>query len=992
MGNIDAATRAYATAVGSAGSATRENERYMSSLEARLTALKAEFQNLSTKTIQSEFVGSILDAGTAVLKFAQSDIGQAITKIGALSASFVLLNRSTGGFLADVAVGFKNLGAYIYSAEQPLKNFGSAFVSSFGTGGAVVVGLTLATTLLIGLAKAIDNGTHKQEQLTEAAEQSKSKYQEIKSELDSLSVRTDLTEEEEKRLKLLQAQADLLKKQSDIDTRAAFEGEFRGTTQVVGKSENNGYGYGRGYSAKLVSNTQIISEEIDGYIRLQREIESTKSQIDNLDASEESNKQTLIDLNSALDNQELQLSEAKVAMLGYIEKMNEYVQAGGTLTTEEQELYFEIQRTLNALDATSTATEKATNTVLEYGEAIDDLGEEEYSVAEATKQWYESLLDANGKLDEHTQKVLDADDALKEMAKAQADAALEAAKADYQNAIIQLENLKNSALDARDALYEAAAALSLDPSDIKSRFGNAAYGYTEQDEIAALQAMINERTASLKSAYETAKSNADALSTNRTYGGGGGSSSQKTKTDELKEELKLIDAQVELSANRNEQESNRVELYKVAQEKIKTLEDYYRKQGYSETSAEIVELENLWYDYADKIAEIAGGAASQIAGDIEDATEDIEAQIEAERKKQEEELQTAITNRQDEINAFYDAEISKLEQRNKEVEKAIDLEEKLEALEKAKSQRMLVYEDGQFKYQQNYAAIAEAQKPIDEANLAQIYEDEVARLEAKRQEELALAAEEEKIRQRLKALSGDSRIVRDEDYAKALVYLNAQGREYATDDFGDVSYGEGANKMLDLMNYAQGESYSGSFMGVEIGKVYNDMIDALGKNTATVGEVKDYISTMVTQDYINKVGSTPIKDTRSADSVRNNDDEIRRLSAQLRDLESRRGYASGTTSATFGLHMLGEKGRELGILSHGDGVVPHNITENLMKIGQYSPIELIKSIVGMVKGFVSSIVNQNFGNITLPNVTDFNSFANEMKNFKNYATQNAYNR
>ena len=244
----------------------------------------------------------------------------------------------------------------------------------------------------------------------------------------------------------------------------------------------------------------------------------------------------------------------------------------------------------------------------------------------------------------------------------------------------------------------------------------------------------------------------------------------------------------------------------------------------------------------------------------------------------------------------------------------------------------------------------------------------------------------------MKALSGDSRIVRDEDYAKALVYLNAQGREYATYDSGDISYGEGANKMLDLMNYAQGESYSGSFMGVEVGKVYNDMIDTLGKNTATVGEVQDYISTMITPEYIRKVSETPIKDTRSADSVRNNDDEIRRLSTQLRELESRHGYATGTTSATFGLHMLGEHGRELGLLSRGDGVVPHNITENLMKIGQYSPIELIKSIVGMVKGFVSSIINQNFGNITLPNVTDFNSFANEMKNFKNYATQNAYNR
>lgn len=432
-------------------------------------------------------------------------------------------------------------------------------------------------------------------------------------------------------------------------------------------------------------------------------------------------------------------------------------------------------------------------------------------------------------------------------------------------------------------------------------------------------------------------------------------------------------------------------MYRSAQDKIKVLEDTYRKQGYNDTSKEIVELENLWYDYNKKIAEIAGSTASAIADGISDGTDELEKEMDAQLAKQEAELQNAISQRQAEVNAFYDAEIDKLKQRNEEIEKAIDLEEKLEALEKAKSQRMLVYEDGQFKYQQNYAAIAEAQKPIDEANLQKIYDDEVARLEEQRKAELEYVAEEEKLLQRLRSLNNLSDgLVRDEDFAKALVYINAEGRETAALDSSDVSHATGAS--LNLADYAMGEAYSGSFMGVEQGKVYSDMIDALGKNTATVSEVKDYISQTISQDYIKRVGSTAFRDTMSVEEAKSLADEISSIQSQIGSLRSKRGYATGTTSATFGLHMLGEHGRELGLLSHGDGVIPHGITENLMKLGQYSPVELIKSIVGMFKGLVSSVINQNFGSITLPNVTDFNSFANEMKNFKNYATQNAYTR
>ena len=178
MGNIDAATRSYATAVASAGSATRENERYMSSLEARLTALKAEFQNLSTKTINSEFVGSILDAGAEILKFAQSDIGQLIIKVGAAAAGFGLLNKSLGGFpFSIVRKGFEAISSVIATmvTEASLgvasfSQFGNAMVKSFGEGGVIGLAVAAGAAAIFGIVKAAQDAIVTTEELYQAAE------------------------------------------------------------------------------------------------------------------------------------------------------------------------------------------------------------------------------------------------------------------------------------------------------------------------------------------------------------------------------------------------------------------------------------------------------------------------------------------------------------------------------------------------------------------------------------------------------------------------------------------------------------------------------------------------------------------------------------------------------------------------------------------------------------------------------------------------------
>lgn len=99
------------------------------------------------------------------------------------------------------------------------------------------------------------------------------------------------------------------------------------------------------------------------------------------------------------------------------------------------------------------------------------------------------------------------------------------------------------------------------------------------------------------------------------------------------------------------------------------------------------------------------------------------------------------------------------------------------------------------------------------------------------------------------------------------------------------------------------------------------------------------------------------------------------------------GYRSGTTSATPGLHMLGENGPELGVLSRGDGVIPADITRNLMNIGK-NPEKFANAAVARNGG---DIIMQGV-TLAFPNVRDGSDAAAFTKNFVNLAHQYAYKR
>ena len=101
----------------------------------------------------------------------------------------------------------------------------------------------------------------------------------------------------------------------------------------------------------------------------------------------------------------------------------------------------------------------------------------------------------------------------------------------------------------------------------------------------------------------------------------------KALEDELDSVLSNLEAQAELADNQG-QHSKEGDLYGQAREKIQELLDKYRAAGYSETSDEVLKLQNMLYDYAEQQEEAYRHTWDELEDGLDAALDNINAQIE----------------------------------------------------------------------------------------------------------------------------------------------------------------------------------------------------------------------------------------------------------------------------------------------------------------------------------------------------------------------------
>ena len=120
-----------------------------------------------------------------------------------------------------------------------------------------------------------------------------------------------------------------------------------------------------------------------------------------------------------------------------------------------------------------------------------------------------------------------------------------------------------------------------------------------------------------------------------------------------------------------------------------------------------------------------------------------EAKIKAKEKEKDKALDAiekeikALEKEKDARKKYWDERIDALKKQNEATKDALELQEKLDALEKARNTKVKIYKEGQgFVYDVDQTAVAKAQKELDEYLSEKAYEDELERLENLRDAEM----------------------------------------------------------------------------------------------------------------------------------------------------------------------------------------------------------------------------------------------------------------
>lgn len=868
MGNFDSALKAHEIALNSAGSASRENERAIDSLAGHLNQLKAQFEALANNVISSQFIKSILDAGAGILKFANSDIGQAIIKMTALALTFkMLVPLANKGITQLISLIGGGLSKVIDTVVASLMSM-SYGIDVVGLGAEklanAILSINPATLILTGIALAtIVEKTFSAEaqfdRLNQKFEQSKTELESLQSEYDSLNTKSDLTPSEEARLRLLQSQLQTLKEQTAEYAKQAAQAYSQTGVTVTGGLDGVGGGLGTG-AVEVETAGERAKKALEDWSNATKEAKEAANEYAEL----------LYEEKDALDAVGEQLDEEAQAFLDAYEQVVPVIddsQASLDNIANSIENYSDRVYALidaqNELDATHQISQQTAENLLalypELEGQITHLADGYYIEDEALRNLMQSELTQSGSVTDQiyaSVKTLLSSEQAKAIAyngttkslKNQIAAQIEYIKATQATMRLQLEAYRGT---PQFAAASAAATRALAQSSSEMSKLQAAYS-----NVSALESVTDNLTSSVQRYAGSVASSGGATKS--------ATSATKSNTKATKENTD-------------------------AQEKAKKAHD---------------ELVNSLKDVADAYKTAAKYMSSQIDNEI-----------------------NALEKRKDAIEESYDAQIKAIQDANDAIEEQMELEKAQQALAEAKKKRQLVYTGGQFQYVEDAKAIAEAQENLNNIVRQQEMEKQVESLENARDAEI-------------KAI--------DDQIA------------------GWEKYKEQWESLADSYEEAQDKLIAQQVLGIKLeGDNWQKRL------TNAQAFVDQYKKIMAQLDVLEgSETSTP----KSAQTVLN----------QAKTLGTK-GFANGTTSTPAGIYKVGEAGTEL-MVGRGNGVIPHNLTENLMKLGQFSPSEWVNSMRGVFADRNQTVVQQ-FGDISLPNVSNASQFVEQLKQFKNYAVQ-----
>lgn len=800
MNNFGHATQATATSIDSAGSAMKENEAFQESLEYQTNNLKATFQDFANNVLDKEVITTVIKAGDAFLKLANTDIGQLITKVtllGGLSWGATSLLHVTK--LIPAVVGqFKSLGAVISAVSSGTSTFGAAIGAAGGAASVALPILLAISAAIVGIVEAVKGykATHPDfETAQQDAANLAEEYQNTKDRLDEINAmdwkdRTaaiekerqeleKLREEQEKELNVAQmreAQAanrelsgrtgtgtatrvHVMSSTKDVDTStytsmeaavkdlAEKEGLAAGTTEELKEQlKELGYAFLTTREETKLTADEVNALDADALKSLGDELRNT----DELTANQISRYQELHDKLAPVYQQIISLEEA------YLRG-----DAGARqLTSSEKELKLEYGYVVTAMRKFNSEGQKVVDTVQDLNDAAEDTGET------MGKVLTDSLFDVNGNLTETAKTALTTNSALRDLAVAELEAQQQAATANYQNLISQISQIGSQAIISGQALAQMLAMANIgtgtyqDERDLKRTFAYKFKKSADANPAEYNRWLTNYISQTASSNYERQMEELSkkmgqiqSVGGGVSTGGGGGSSKTKSAAEKAAEEAAAAAKQ----AWENQKQKELWELEqqeKAIQAKVDSAKaevDDYQNQLTAISKAQKEQTEAIKKELEAQLKVIQSQKdALEAQQDALDArADDLDRLIDYNQEyadKQIENLEAekdAIQETIDAINEKYDKQIEALETTNKELDKEIEREKLLKALADARAKKTLVFKNGRFTYEQDIEAVSKAQADLDKFDREQQIEKEKELIEENRKNELQYSKDEQ---------------------------------------------------------------------------------------------------------------------------------------------------------------------------------------------------------------------------------------------------------
>ena len=823
MNNFDHAAEATATSLNSAGSAMRENEAFQESLEYQTNNLKATFQDLANDVIDKELISSILKLSNAFLELTDTGLGQFIAKTALLGGTAWGLSSlvKVTKIIPVITSQFKNLASVIGMISNPavissIGGIGTALSTVGGFAGVALPMLLGISAALVGIVELVDyienKDVRKLENLSSAIQDTNDKIAEMSgagSEYETLINNADkLTEKEQARLGVLQAQLDNLKEQA-AEQEAAYLKEWQDQqtkqrTETVHELVTGSATEVPEGATKLYGQYWDVATTTE-YTDSQRAAENLRTAINKLNSEKRQGvtvgNEYISKLQGIIDEyQETYDTTIKVRDAGYelddsqeylIKVMEHQKEVIAGLGEEYAKNSEDISQFANALDESVSKLDTYIDALDQYRGANED-------AATAGDILVQSLFDTNGELTEAAKQALTTDSAMASMAQSFIEAQQAQAQADFSALILAIQEVGNAAMITSSQIANMMAMAGVNIGVASSGTASANLQRTYKDITGKTAASDEAAYKSWMQSYLYEKGQASyqrkmeayqkQLSQIRSYvpsgggGGGGGSSSTKKDQEEVKAQtintveelreyltdeetrLKLIDPDI----SKSDLQSTLSEVANIYQSYQNYLSQL-KQQGFDETSEQYKQAEaefaqfvdiikNLLMsllsdgkysideimDYVEKncgnlsdmlsgmldtvkskvsstVASIGGslnqafasGDANSIINSIEHTRDMISAMGDSIEEQYDAAVQNALKNAAAESSVAEEV-AEEYDRQNQLLEDKIALEEKLEALEKAKQRRMLVYSEGRFQYMQDADAISSAQKDYQE--------------------------------------------------------------------------------------------------------------------------------------------------------------------------------------------------------------------------------------------------------------------------------------